>query len=112
MAGGTIATAPPGSSNGKGAAGIQIDGYSGDSGGLIRNNVVGNVGRYNPGPNLRHCIYLSAYGTTLQNNIIFGCREGYGIVSWHGASHLNISNNLIFASARGIEIRSATSAAA
>src|SRR5262249_35210555 len=101
-----IATAPPGATNGNGAAGITIDGYYGDSGGVIRNNVVGNVGRDNPAQNLRHCIYLSAYGTTTQNNIIVGCHEGYGIHAWHGASHLNVSNNLIFASARGIHIGS------
>jgi hypothetical protein len=101
-----IATAPPAATMSNGAAGIEIDGYYGDSGGLIRNNVVGNVGRYNASYNLRHCIYLSAYGTTVQNNIIYGCHEGYGIETWHGASHLNISNNLIFASVRGIQIGS------
>jgi hypothetical protein len=101
-----IATAPPGSSNPNGAAGIEIDGYHGDTGGFILNNVVGNVGLPNPRYNLRHCIYLGAYGTTVQNNVIFGCHEGYGIESWHGASHLNISNNLIFHSVRGVQIGS------
>jgi hypothetical protein len=101
-----IATASPAATNGNGGAGIQIDGYLGESGGLIRSNVVGNVGRDDPSANTRHCIYLSAYGTTVQNNIIYGCHEGFGIESWHGASHLNISNNLIFASVRGIEIGS------
>jgi hypothetical protein len=100
-----IATSPPAATQNS-AFGIGIDGYYGDSGGLISGNVVGNVGRNTSTQNARHCIYLSAYGTTAQNNIIFGCREGYGIVSWHGASHLNISNNLIFASVRGISVGS------
>jgi hypothetical protein len=101
-----IATAPPGSINPSGATGIEIDGYYGDTGGFILNNVVGNVGLPNPGYNLRHCIYLAAYGTTVQNNIIFGCHEGYGIESWHGASQLTISNNLIFHSVRGVQVGS------
>lgn len=56
----------PRSINPSGANGIEIDGYYRGTGGFILNNVVGNVGLPNPGYNLRHCIYLAAYGTTVQ----------------------------------------------
>src|SRR5262249_27349319 len=59
-----IATAAPASTNSNGGAAIMIDGYYGSTGGLIRGNLVGNIGRDNPAANRRHCIYLSAYGTT------------------------------------------------
>ena len=43
-----IATQPPGSTYGNGGAGIYIDGWGGNTGGLALNNIVGNVGVTNP----------------------------------------------------------------
>lgn len=101
-----IATANPAATNGNGGAGVEIDGYYGDTGGSITNNVIGNVGMANPDYNTIHCMYLATYGTKVTNNIVSGCHEGFGIESWHGASHLTIANNLIFRAVRGIQIGS------
>jgi hypothetical protein len=51
---------------------------------------------------LYHCIYLSAYGISCENNIIYKALDGYGINCWHGASYLTIANNLVFNCAGGI----------
>jgi hypothetical protein len=96
-----IATAWPAATNPDGGAGIEIDGYYGGTGGLITNCVVGNVGVAGRAF-IRHCLYLSAYGVCCENNILYKALDGYGINCWHGASHLIISNNLIFNCLGGI----------
>jgi hypothetical protein len=76
-----------------GGAAIEMDSYAGG----VDGSVIGNLA-YNIGPDGLHSdhtqgIYQSETGV-IRNNIIYNV-VGDGIVTWHAAQNINISNNTI-----------------
>ena len=93
-----------------GGAGIGSGSYPGfgqdvvTTGNQIIGNVVDNCGQTGIwSSNQGHGIYVADYGSIIANNIIYS-NMGIGITSWHYASNVTVSNNLIWNCNDGISL--------
>ena len=100
-----------GSYGGKGGA-IVVGNYpsSGTVGITTGNQIIGNVVNNCGVPGVKsstqgHGIYIRDTGPIVQNNIVYN-NSGVGIVAWHAATNLTISNNLVWGNLE-VESRSA-----
>ena len=78
----------------RGGAGINSSNYNG-TGNVIIGNLVHDIGDYNHGCASVHGIYIANAHNTVQNNISYR-NQGWGITSWHKATHNTITNNTVF----------------
>lgn len=77
-----------------GGAGINSSNYSA-TGNQIIGNMVHDIGDFNHGCASVHGIYLANAHNIVQNNISYR-NQGWGITSWHQATHNTIVNNTVF----------------
>lgn len=78
----------------RGGAGINSSNYAG-TGNQIIGNLVHDIGDFAYGCASVHGIYIANARNIVQNNISYR-NQGWGITSWHKATHNIIANNTVF----------------